>query len=336
MSALLQPFVFKYMDAGEMKTLEFIPDGSLLPVSRIVNCLGMNWRNNHERVRVYKSFQTLKFSGRSQREAALDGEDFISWLLSVNRLKVKKPELVKHFQEHFPILWRNYRYEVENPHPEVEAIGDRSEDDPEYKAIMQEMGIDTDTTIYVDKDLSKPDRYIRLLAKFKHMDPTGLRYYLSLNEVRLCQEIPKDKQKTEGKAYSLDSHPFKLEISGLRYKIRQGYLPDYVFYLEYPEYYDKELIIQIALDRNKSAKPVRKLRPIDISPLLTPEYYGKVQKRKQEDEKIMIENFKREVDVDNDTDISECGRKKWDFSSLGIPQKSDYDPNYGTARAWSY
>lgn len=335
MSVLLQPFVFKYMDEGSMKTLEFIPEESLLPVSRIITCLGMDWRTNRDRVRLYKSFQILKFSGRSRKEAALDGEDFITWLLSVNRLKVKKPELVKHFQEHFPILWRNYRYEVENPHPEVEAIGDRSEDDPEYKAVLNEMGIDTDTTIYVDKDLSKPDRYIRLLAKFKHMDPTGLRYYLSLNEVRLCQEIPKDKQKTEGKTYSLDSHPFKLEISGLRYKIRQGYLPDYVFYLEYPEYYDKELIIQIALDQSKSDKPVRKLRQIAISPLLTPEYCRKVHKRKQEDKKIMIENFKREVDVDNDTDISECARKKWDFSSLGIPQKSDYDPNYGTARAWA-
>ena len=334
MSVLLQPFVFKYMDAGEVKTLEFIPEESLLPVSRIIACLGMNWSNNHKRVRIYESFQTLKFSGRSQREAALDGEDFISWLLSVNRLNVKKPELVKHFQEHFPILWRNYRYEIENPHPEVEAIGDRSEDDPEYKAVLKEMGIDT--TIYVDREISKTDLYIKLLAKFKHMDPTGLRYYRSLGEVRLCREIPKDKQEKLGKTYSLDSHSFSLEISGLRYKIRQGYLPDYVFFLEYPEYYDKEPVIQTVLEWDASGKPVQKLRQVDISPLSTPEYYGKVQRRKQEDKKIMIENFKREVDVDNDTDISECGRKKWDFSSLGIPQKSDYDPNYGTAQAWAY
>lgn len=335
MSVLLQPFVFKYMDEGSMKTLEFIPEESLLPVSRIITCLGMNWRNNHERVRIYESFQTLKFSGKSQREAALDGEDFITWLLNVNRLKVKKPELVKHFQEHFPILWRNYRYEVENPHPEAEAIGDRSEDDPEYKAVLNEMGIDTDTTIYVDKDLSKPDRYIKLLAKFKHMDPAGLRYYLSLNEVRLCKEIPRDKQEKLGKTYSLVSHPFSLEISGLRYKIRQGYLPDYVFFLEYPEYYDKEPVIQTVLDRDDSGKPIQKLRQVNISLLSTTEYYVKVQRRKQEDKKIMIENFKREVYAGNDTDISECVRKKWDFSSLGIPQKSDYDPNYGTARAWA-
>lgn len=333
MSALLQPFVFKYMDGGDMKTLEFIPDGSLLPVSRIIACLGMNWRNNHERVRIYESFQTLKFSGRSQREAALDGEDFISWLLNVNRLKVKKPELVKHFQEHFPILWRNYRYEVENPHPEVGAIGDRSEDDPEYKAIMQEMGVDT--TIYVDREISKTDLYIRLLAKFKHMDPVGLRYYLSLGEVHLCQEIPKDMQERLGKTYSSVFHSFSLEISGLRHKIRQGYLPDYVFFLEYPEYYDKEPIIQVVLERDELGKPVQKLQQVDISPLSSLEYYEKVQRRKQEDKKIMIENFKREVDVDNDTDISEYARKKWDFSSLGIPQKSDYDPNYGTARAWA-
>lgn len=333
MSVLLQPFVFKYMDAGEMKTLEFIPDGSLLPVSRIVNCLGMDWRSNRDRIRVYKSFQTLKFSGKSQRETALDGEDFISWLLSVNRLKVKKPELVKHFQEHFPILWRNYRYEVENPHPEVEAIGDRSEDDPEYKAIMQEMGIDT--TIYVDREISKTDLYIKLLAKFKHMDLTGLQYYRSLGEVRLCQEIPKDMQERLGKTYSSVFHSFSLEISGLRHKIRQGYLPDYVFFLEYPEYYDKEPVIQTVLEWDESGKPVQKLRLVDISPLSTPEYYGKVQRRKQEDKKIMIENFKREVYAGNDTDISECGRKKWDFSSFGIPQKSDYDPNYGTARAWA-
>lgn len=335
MSALLQPFVFKYMDGGDMKTLEFIPDGSLLPVSRIITCLGMNWRNNHERVRVYKSFEILKFSGRSQREAALDGEDFISWLLSVNRLKVKKPELVKHFQEHFPILWRNYRYEVENPHPEVEAIGDRSEDDPEYKAIMQEMGIDTDTTIYVDKDLSKPERYIALLAKFRHMDPMGLRYYRSIKEVRLCQELPKNMQEKLGKTYRLIRHPFELELNVLRHKIRQGYLPDYVFFLEYPEYYDKEPVIQAVVEWDASGKSIQKLQQVDISPLSSLEYYEKVQRRKQEDKKIMIENFKREVDVGNDTDISEYARKKWDFSSLGIPQKSDYDPNYGTARAWA-
>ena len=335
MSALLQPFVFKYMDEDSMKTLEFIPEDSLLPVSRIITCLCMDWRTNRDRVRLYKSFQILKFSGRSRKEAALDGEDFISWLLNVNRLKVKKPELVKHFQEHFPILWRNYRYEVENPHPEVEAIGDRSEDDPEYKAVLKEMGIDTDTTIYVDKDLSKPDRYIKLLAKFKHMDPAGLRYYLSLGEVHLCQEIPKDKQEKLGKTYRSVSHSFSLEISGLRYKIRQGYLPDYVFFLEYPEYYDKEPVIQTVLDRDDSGKPIQKLRIVYISQLSTTEYYMKVQRRKQEDKKIMIENYMNEVYAGNDTDISECVRKKGDFSSLGIPQKSDYDPNYGTARAWA-
>ena len=334
MSVFLQPFVFKYMDAGEMKTLEFIPDGCLLPVSRIVNCLGMDWRSNRDRIRVYKSFQTLKFSGKSQRETALDGEDFISWLLSVNRLKVKKPELVKHFQEHFPILWRNYRYEVENPHPEVEAIGDRSEDDPEFKAVLKEMGIDT--TIYVDREISKTDLYIRLLAKFKHMDPAGLRYYLSLGEVHLCQEIPKDMQEKLGKTYRSVSHSFSLEISGLRHKIRQGYLPDYVFFLEYPEYYDKEPVIQAVVEWDASGKSIQKLQQVDISPLSSLEYYEKVQRRKQEDKKIMIENFKREVYAGNDKDISECGRKKWDFSSLGIPHKSDYDPNYGTAWAWSY
>lgn len=334
MSVLLQPFVFKYMDAGGMKTLEFIPDGSLLPVSRIVNCLGMDWRSNRDRIRVYKSFQTLKFSGKSQRETALDGEDFISWLLSVNRLKVKKPELVKYFQEHFPNLWRYYRYGIENPYPEVDAIGERSEDDPEYKAILQQMGIDMSS--YIDRELSKPQQVIALLAKFKHMDLTGLRYYQSLGEVRLCREIPKDKQEKLGKIYSLDSHSFSLEISGLRYKIRQGYLPDYVFFLEYPEYYDKEPVIQTVLEWDESGKPVQKLRLVDISPLSTPEYYGKVQRRKQEDKKIMIENFKREVYAGNDTDISECVRKKWDFSSFGIPQKSDYDPNYRTAQAWAY
>ena len=188
MSVLLQPFVFKYMDEGSMETLEFIPDGSLLPVSRIVKCLGMDWRNNRDRIRVYKSFQTLKFSGKSQWETALDGEDFISWLLSVNRLKVKKPELVKQFQEHFPNLWRYYRYVVENPYPEVEAIGERSEDDPEYKAILQQMGIDSIS--YISRELSKPEQYITLLAKFKHMDPTGLQYYMSLEEIWLGQEIP--------------------------------------------------------------------------------------------------------------------------------------------------
>lgn len=333
MSVLLQPFVFKYMDEGSMKTLEFIPDGSLLPVSRIITCLGMDWRNNRDRIRVYKSFQTLKFSGKSQREAALDGEDFISWLLSVNRLKVKKPELVKYFQEHFPNLWRYYRYGVENPYPEVEAIGERSEDDPEYKAILQRMGIDTIS--YISKELSKPEQYITLLAKFKHMDPTGLQHYMSLGEICLCQEIPKDMQEKLGKTYRLTRHAFELEINVLRYKIRQGYLPDYVFFLEYPEYYDKEPVIQAVVEWNELGKPVQKLRQVDISPLSTPEYYGKVQRRKQEDKKIMIENFKREVYAGNDTDISECVRKKWDFSSFGIPQKSDYDPNYGTARAWA-
>lgn len=333
MSVLLQPFVFKYMDEGSMKTLEFIPEESLLPVSRIITCLGMNWRTNRDRIRIYKSFQTLKFSGKSQREAALDGEDFISWLLSVNRLKVKKPELVKQFQEHFPNLWRYYRYGVENPYPEIEAIGERSEDDPEYKAILQQMDIDMSS--FIDRELSKSKQYIALLAKFKHMDPTGLRYYLSLGEVHLCQEVPKDKQEKLGKTYRSVSHSFSLEISGLRYKIRQGYLPDYVFFLEYPEYYDKEPVIQAVLERDELGKPVQKLRLVDISPLSTTEYYVKVQRRKQEDKKIMIENFKREVYAGNDTDISECTRKKWDFSSFGIPQKSDYDPNYGTSRAWA-
>ena len=335
MSALLQPFVFKYMDEGSMKTLEFIPEESLLPVSRIITCLGMNWRNNHERVRIYESFQTLKFSGKSQREAALDGEDFITWLLSVNRLKVKKPELVKHFQEHFPILWRNYRNEVENPHPELDEIGDRSEDDPEYKAVLKAVGIDVDTTIYVDSEVNKTERYIRLLAKFKHMDPEGLRYYRSIKEVPLCQELPKNMQEKLGKTYRLIRHPFELEINVLRHKIRQGYLPDYIFFLEYPEYYDKEPVIQAIIDWDASGKSIQKLQQVDISPLSSPEYHVKVQRRKQEDKKIMIENYMNEVYAGNDTDISECVRKKWDFSSLGIPQKSDYDPNYGTARAWA-
>lgn len=328
MTVLLQPFTFKYLDDPGMKILEFVPEEDLIPVSRLVSCLSMDWRGNRDKLKIFKSFRFLKFSDNRRQEAALSVEDFIKWLLGVNLLRVKKPKLVEHFQQHFPLAWEAYKDLVNNPLPITDVIDERAASDTEYAELLDTMEIN------INKPLSLTDRYIAFLARFKGMTPEALRDYRGRGEVEIYREVAKDVQGIVGQTHYSYPHSFKSELGALKYHISRGWLPSYIFFLEYPDYHDGTPVMQSVLKQKEDGTYFQNPEMVAIFPTQTVEYQRKVERRKKENRIYLLEAYKKEVLAGGDRDPSEIEIPRWDFTGLGQHQKTDIDPHYGTARAW--
>lgn len=332
MSAVLQPFLFKFSTDDEVKSLEFVPEDNFIPVSRLVSVLGMDWRGNRDRIRLMQSYKLIKFTGCSRLEAALDAEDFINWLVGVNRLRVKKPELVGYFQTYFPLAWKAYRDSVDNP-VEVEDLfrGQASSHD-EYAELMDKL------EIHIDRPLNNVDKYIAFLARFKGMAPEFLAECRRNKEVVLCLELSEEAQEhlamlsnqnstgaydAEIKPYKKDFFSFNNSIINLKDRLRAGWLPSYIFFLQHPQLWDEIPPERTELVKAEDGSFTSSLSRQAFNVVQSAGYQRLITKKQQEETTFRWKKFKEEVEKGNDPDIEQIKKPEWDYSGLAVYSERD-------------
>lgn len=316
MGAILQPFIFKYLSSQGFRELTFVPENEdLVPVSRLLTCLEMDWRSNRDKIRLFPSFQLLKFSGKGRQEAALNVQDFIKWLQGLNTKRVKNPSLVKQFQTHFELNWNCYKEQLANP-PQVEI---EEEPNEEPKSLNEKLEA---LDIYIDTPLSMADLYIAFLARFHSMTPDCLNYCRKNQEVHLTQKLPRTTSELTGKKIRSTVHNFNEPLHALKRKIRENWLPTYVFFLENPELYQQSLAFRKQLVKTQSSV-YQKVSVDEIEPWNTDSYARQVKKRELTNRQTIYKLYEQGVYAGEHKELSDITLPKRDYTGYGLLDRRD-------------
>ena len=326
MSIIEKPFVFEYKNGDQSKTITFTPGtGNLIPVSRVVqHHLGMVWRANRDRIRLYSSFCLLKFEGYQQKEAALSAEDFITWLHSLNLKRVKNSELVKFFQRYFELAWKSYLNDLDNPHPicyDDAILGDYAGSKEDTKKRLAALNI------YIDRPLTDNERFIAFLAKFDLFSADCLAYCADQKSVCLAHPIFESDRPTVVKDYVKHLHTFTEGLPSLKARIGNGWLPIWIFYMQYPEFYEQ----QIGVRKEVKETVVGNVKEYEFTPqqfILEPWNADLFAKKIATGHKIVTkitrEKFIQGIDDDKYISMDECRPKSKDFTHLKRIENSDF------------
>lgn len=326
MSIIEKPFVLEYKNGDQSKTVTFTPGtGNLIPVSRVIQkYLGMDWRANRDRIRLYSSFCLLRFKGYQQKEAALSAEDFITWLHSLNLKRVKNSELVKFFQRYFELAWKSYLNDLDNPHPicyDDAILGDSAGSKEDTKKKLAALNI------YIDRPLSDNERFIAFLAKFDVFSADCLAYCADQKSVCLAHPIFESDRPTVVKDYVKHLHTFTEGLPSLKARIGNGWLPIWIFYMQYPEFYEQ----QIGVRKEVKETVVGNVKEYEFTPqqfILEPWNADLFAKKIATGHKIVTkitrEKFIQGIDDDKYISMDECRPKSKDFTHLKRIENSDF------------
>ena len=326
MSIIEKPFVLEYKNGDQSKTVTFTPGtGNLIPVSRVIQkYLGMDWRANRDRIRLYSSFCLLKFEGCVRDEAALSAEDFITWLHSLNLKRVKNSELVKFFQRYFELAWKSYLNDLDNPHPicyDDAILGDSAGSKEDTKKKLAALNI------YIDRPLSDNERFIAFLAKFDVFSADCLAYCADQKSVCLAHPIFESDRPTVVKDYVKHLHTFTEGLPSLKARIGNGWLPIWIFYMQYPEFYEQ----QIGVRKEVKETVVGNVKEYEFTPqqfILEPWNADLFAKKIATGHKIVTkitrEKFIQGIDDDKYISMDECRPKSKDFTHLKRIENSDF------------
>lgn len=326
MSIIEKPFVLEYKNGDQSKTVTFTPGtGNLIPVSRVIQkYLDMDWRANRDRIRLYSSFCLLRFKGYQQKEAALSAEDFITWLHSLNLKRVKNSELVKFFQRYFELTWNSYLNDLDNPHPicyDDAILGDYAGSEEDTKKKLAALDIN------IDRPLSDNERFIAFLAKFDLFSADCLTYCADQKSVCLARPIFESDRPTVVKDYVKLLHTFPEGLPSLKARIGNGWLPIWVFYMQYPEFYEQ----QIGVRKEVKETVVGNVKEYEFTPqqfILEPwnadPFAKKIATGHKIVTKITREKFIQGIDDDKYISMDECRPKSKDFTHLKRIENSDF------------
>ena len=325
MSIIEKPFVFEYKNGDQSKTVTFTPGtGNLIPVSRVIQkYLGMDWRANRDRIRLYSSFCLLKFEGCVRDEAALSAEDFITWLHSLNLKRVKNSELVKFFQRYFELAWKSYLNDLDNPHPicyDDAILGEYAGSEEETKKKLAALNI------YIDRPLTDNERFIAFLAKFDLFSADCLAYCADQKSVCLAHPIFESDRPTVVKDYVKHLHTFTEGLTSLKARIGNGWLPIWVFYMQYPEFYEQHIGVRNGVKETV----VGNVKEYEIIPqqfILEPwnedHYARRLYINREIVTKVTREKFMQGINDDNYISMDECKPTPKDFTHLKRIENSD-------------
>ena len=284
----------------------------------------MVWRANRDRIRLYSSFCLLKFEGYQQKEAALSAEDFITWLHSLNLKRVKNSELVKFFQRYFELAWNSYLNDLDNPHPicyDDAILGGYAGSEEDTKKKLAALDIN------IDRPLTDNERFIAFLAKFDVFSADCLAYCADQKSVCLAHPIFESDRPTVVKDYVKHLHTFTEGLPSLKARIGNGWLPIWVFYMQYPEFYEQ----QIGVRKEVKETIVGNVKEYEFTPqqfILEPWNADLFAKKIATGHKIVTkitrEKFIQGIADDKYISMDECRPKSKDFTHLKRIENSDF------------
>ena len=235
MSQITPTLLFKYQTQGKIAELLIpIVDG-WMPLKLVVDAMGLHWPTQQAALTPLPFVQTVQVPGRrGAPPLCMDITKVPDYLLGLSLARVKCPDIVKHFQTHFPAALGSF---IDSTTPKEILLDVPAEVETEQWSKEKVDEFLRNAPIHLDVETTSRDWFRRELVIVGVRDYDEIDYLLRAPITTLYKLNP---EKPDGPWLSRPIYIDSYMSGHLQFWARQGYYPIPEFYRRNPSQYEQQ------------------------------------------------------------------------------------------------